>query len=154
MRLAAVPLFFASDPQEAIERSGESAGTTHRAQTPVDACRYFGGLIVGAVNGVDKEALLSPSYCPIPNYWNEHSLHPALKAVANGSFKIKRPLQIRGTGYVTTAKELIAFEPSDKAYKELARIRVADSATHAYPVVSGHRLFVKDQDAVTLWIVQ
>ena len=55
---------------------------------------------------------------------------------------------------LTPAMELVAFEPSDKAYKELARIKVADSATHAYPVVSGNRVFVKDQDAVTLWTVQ
>jgi outer membrane protein assembly factor BamB len=52
---------------------------------------------------------------------------------------------------LTPASELIAFEPSDKSYTELARIKVADSSTHAYPIVSGNRVFVKDRDAVTLW---
>jgi outer membrane protein assembly factor BamB len=55
---------------------------------------------------------------------------------------------------LTPASELIAFQPSEKAYTELARIKVADTPTHAYPVVSGNRLFVKDQNAVTLWTVQ
>ncbi|MDF1554076.1 MAG: ADP-ribosylglycohydrolase family protein, partial [Deferrisomatales bacterium] len=51
MRLAPVPLFFAADPARAIEFSGESSRTTHGAAVCVDACRYLGALIVGAVNG-------------------------------------------------------------------------------------------------------
>jgi ADP-ribosylglycohydrolase len=115
MRLAPVPLFFAHNPEEAIERSGDSSRTTHAAQTAADACRYFGGLIVSAVNGADKETLLAPSHCPVPNYWNQHPLHPAVKAVAQGSFKEKHPPRIRGTGYVVDALEaaLWAFNASD-----------------------------------------
>jgi hypothetical protein len=30
---------------------------------------------------------------------------------------------------------------------------VAETPTHAYPVVSGNRVFVKDQESVTLWIL-
>ncbi len=78
MRLAPVPLFFANNPQEAIERSGDSSRTTHGAPTAVDACRYFGGLIVSAVNGSDKATLLAPSHCPVPGYWGRHPLHPCL----------------------------------------------------------------------------
>jgi outer membrane protein assembly factor BamB len=55
---------------------------------------------------------------------------------------------------LTPSSELIAFEPSDKAYTEVARIKVAETPTYAYPVLSGTRVFVKDQDAVTLWAVQ
>jgi outer membrane protein assembly factor BamB len=55
---------------------------------------------------------------------------------------------------LTPSSELIAFEPTDKAYTEVARIKVADSPTYASPVPSGNRLFVKDQDAVTLWAVK
>lgn len=51
---------------------------------------------------------------------------------------------------LTPNGELAAFEPSDKAYKELARIKVADTATHAQPVLSGHRVFIKDKDSVML----
>jgi outer membrane protein assembly factor BamB len=52
---------------------------------------------------------------------------------------------------LTPAMELIAFEPTDKAYTEVARIRVADSPTYAYPVLAGNRLFIKDQDSVALY---
>jgi outer membrane protein assembly factor BamB len=55
---------------------------------------------------------------------------------------------------LTPASELIAFEPASKAYTEVARIKVADTPTYASPVPSGNRLFVKDQDAVTLWAVK
>src|SRR5438067_5367182 len=49
MRLAAVPLAYTGRPREAIERSGESSRTTHGAVLAVDACRYLGALLVGAV---------------------------------------------------------------------------------------------------------
>jgi hypothetical protein len=54
---------------------------------------------------------------------------------------------------LTPASQLIVFQPDEKAYTELARIKVADSPTHAYPVVSGNRIFAKDKDSVTLWTV-
>jgi hypothetical protein len=52
---------------------------------------------------------------------------------------------------LTPASQLIAFAPSDKQYTEQAKIKVADTPTYAYPVVSGDRVFIKDQDSVTLW---
>jgi outer membrane protein assembly factor BamB len=52
---------------------------------------------------------------------------------------------------LTPASQLIVFEPNDKEYKQVASLKVADSETYAYPVVAGNRLFVKDQDSVTLW---
>ncbi len=55
---------------------------------------------------------------------------------------------------LTPSSELIAFQPSDKAYTELARYKVAESPTHAYPVAAGNRIFVKDKDSVILWTVE
>jgi outer membrane protein assembly factor BamB len=51
---------------------------------------------------------------------------------------------------LTPSSELIAFAPGDKAYTELARIKVSGSPTYAYPVVSGNRIFIKDQDSLAL----
>ena len=51
---------------------------------------------------------------------------------------------------LTPASELIAIQPGEKDYKEVARIKVAESGTHAHPVVTGNRIYVKDQDSVTL----
>jgi hypothetical protein len=50
--------------------------------------------------------------------------------------------------------ELTVFKPSDKQYEELARIKVADTPTYAHPVMAGNRVFVKDQDAVTMWAME
>jgi ADP-ribosylglycohydrolase len=114
MRLAPVPLFFAKHPVEAIKRSGESSCTTHGAATAVDACRYYGGLIVGAVQGEPKEALLSSRYSPVEGYWQEHPLAPEIDEIAAGSFKRRQPPEIAGTGYVVRSLEaaLWAFHGS------------------------------------------
>jgi outer membrane protein assembly factor BamB len=50
-----------------------------------------------------------------------------------------------------STSELIAFKPTDKEYSELAKIKVSDTPTYAHPVVAGNRIFVKDQEAVTLF---
>ncbi len=105
MRLAPVPLYFAAQPEVAIERSGDSSRTTHGATVCVDACRYMGGLIAGGVVGVPKEVLTSPLYCPVSGYWAKHALCPEVQAIAEGSFKVKDPPAIRGTGYVVDSLE-------------------------------------------------
>lgn len=115
MRLAPVPLFFAQRPGEAIERSADSSRTTHGAKNAVDACRYFGALLVGAVNGAGKEELLSELYCPVPGYWEGRPLASEVAEVAAGSFKHREPPEIRGSGYVVRSLEaaLWTFHNSD-----------------------------------------
>lgn len=105
MRLAPVPLFFAGDPLEAIERSGESSRTTHAAPAAVDACRYLGALLAGALGDVPKDVLLQPNWSPIPGYWEEHPLVPEVAEIAAGSFTRREPPEIRGTGYVVRSLE-------------------------------------------------
>jgi ADP-ribosyl-[dinitrogen reductase] hydrolase len=105
MRLAPVPLFYAKKTLEAIEKSGESSRTTHQATTAIDACRYFGALIVGAVNGVSREELLSERYSPIPGYWEKNPLVEEIDEIARGSFKHRQPPEIQGSGYVVKSLE-------------------------------------------------
>ena len=114
MRLAPVPMFFAGDPAEAIERSADSSKTTHGAEEAVDACRYFSGLLVGALKGVDKAALLSDRNCPVEDHWRRNPLAERIDAVAAGSFKDKEPPEIKGEGYVVRSLEaaLWAFHGS------------------------------------------
>jgi outer membrane protein assembly factor BamB len=47
--------------------------------------------------------------------------------------------------------QMIVFQPNDKAYTEVASIKVADKGTYAFPVLAGKRIFVRDQDSVILW---
>ena len=114
MRLAPVPLFFAQNPKQAIEKSADSSRTTHGAATAVDACRYLAALLVGAVNGVSREELLSSHYSPIPGYWEENPLVEEIDQIASGSFKHREPPEIKGTGYVVKSLEaaLWAFHRS------------------------------------------
>jgi len=105
MRLAPVPLFYAGNPSEAIEKAAESSRTTHAAPTAVDACRYLAALIVGALHGATKEELLSSRYNPIPDYWQQYPLVSEIDEVATGSFKQRQPPEIRGTGYVVNSLE-------------------------------------------------
>jgi ADP-ribosylglycohydrolase len=109
MRLAPVPMFYANDPQAAIEKSGESSRTTHGATVCIDACRYFGALIVGALKGEEKETILSDHYCHVPGYWDEKPLIPGIAEIAAGSFKYKNPPEIRGSGYVVQSLEAVLW---------------------------------------------
>lgn len=113
MRLAPAPLFYGRDIKQAVLYSAESSRTTHGSVECVDACRYMAAIIVGALNGKSKDELLANTY------WSsigiETPLCPNIAAIANGSFKIKEPPQIQGTGYVVRSLEaaLWAFHMSD-----------------------------------------
>ncbi|MCH8333724.1 PQQ-like beta-propeller repeat protein [Candidatus Sumerlaeota bacterium] len=52
------------------------------------------------------------------------------------------------------SSELIAYEFSDKGYSELARIKVADTPTYTHPVIAGNRVYVKDDETVTMWTIE
>jgi ADP-ribosyl-[dinitrogen reductase] hydrolase len=145
MRLAPIPLFFASNAKEAIHYASESSRTTHGTKAAVDACRYFAGLIVGALQGRSKEELLSPYFSPTdePSFWNDKSLDPKIAAIAEGSFKKKDPPAIRGTGYVVDSLEaaLWAFDRS-RSFREGAILAVnlgddADTTGAIYGQIAG-----------------
>jgi ADP-ribosyl-[dinitrogen reductase] hydrolase len=115
MRLAPVPMFFAADPERAIEFAAESSRTTHGAATAVDACRYFAALIVGALAGVGKEELLSDHFFAVKGYWKDRPLAGEIDQIASGSFRKKAPPEIKGAGYVVQSLEaaLWAFNKSE-----------------------------------------
>ena len=48
MRLAPVPMYFASHAAEAIAMVAGSSRTSHLAPEAVDACRCFAALLIGA----------------------------------------------------------------------------------------------------------
>ena len=143
MRLAPVPMYFAGDAAEAIARAADSSRTTHGAHEAVDACRYFAGLLVGALRGVDKDTHLSPGYCPVEGPWERDPLVQKIARVADGSFKYRPPPDIKGTGYVVDALEaaLWAFHRSD-GFREGALLAVnlgddADTTGAIYGQIAG-----------------
>lgn len=115
MRLAPVPLAWSAQPGEAICLAGVMSTTTHAADEPVDACRYYAGLIVGALQGMPKDRLLGPRFSPVNGGWAVGDLAPAIDRIASGSFKQRQPPDIRGSGYVVHSLEaaLWAFWHTD-----------------------------------------
>jgi ADP-ribosylglycohydrolase/tetratricopeptide (TPR) repeat protein len=108
MRLAPVALYFAGDPTRSIEWAAESSKTTHGAKECIDACRYFAGLISGALQGRSKEEILSASFSPIDGIWQSDPLADRIAEVANGAFKSKKRPKISSTGQGYVALSLHA----------------------------------------------
>jgi len=143
MRLAPVPLCFADHPEQAIALSAESSRTTHGAVTCLDACRYFGGLLVGVVQGEAKEVLLAERYSPVAGLWEAQPLCPEIDEIAHGSFKRKHPPEIVGSGYVVKSLEaaLWAFQRST-SFKDGCLLAVnlgddADTTAAIYGQIAG-----------------
>ncbi len=68
--------------------------------------------------------------------------------------QIDRFVEILDAGPVLMAlsskSELIVFQPDAAKYHEIVRYKVSDTPVYAYPIISGNRLLIKDQDSVTL----
>jgi hypothetical protein len=54
---------------------------------------------------------------------------------------------------LTPASQLFVYEPNGSEYKELARYKVAETPTYAYPLLSGNRIYIRDKDSLTMWTV-
>jgi outer membrane protein assembly factor BamB len=52
---------------------------------------------------------------------------------------------------LSNGSELVVFKPDGNAYSEIKRYKVSDSEIYAHPVVAGNRIFIKDQETLTLW---
>lgn len=53
-----------------------------------------------------------------------------------------------------SSSELTVFKPDGKEYAEIAHYKVADTPIYAHPVISGSRVFIKDEEAVTMFTIQ
>jgi ADP-ribosylglycohydrolase len=143
MRLAPVPLAFAAKPEEAIRLAGESSRTTHAATECIDSCRYFAGLLLAALAGLTKREILNNDYEPPVKCFLENPLAEKVAAIAAGSFKVKEPPQIRGSGYVihTLEAALWAFHTTDNfrdgALKVVNLGEDADTTGAVYGQVAG-----------------
>lgn len=143
MRLAPAPLAFAADPAKAIRMAADSSRTTHGAPECVDACRYFAGLLLAALAGLPKDAILANDYDPATRAFLAEPLAPKVAEVAGGSFKVKQPPELRGSGYVVHTLEaaLWAFHGTDNfrdgALKVVNLGEDADSTGAVYGQIAG-----------------
>eukprot|EP01094_Clydonella_sp_ATCC50884_P023913 TRINITY_DN5864_c0_g1_i1.p1 TRINITY_DN5864_c0_g1~~TRINITY_DN5864_c0_g1_i1.p1 ORF type:complete len:384 (-),score=37.51 TRINITY_DN5864_c0_g1_i1:126-1277(-) len=109
MRLAPVPLCYWQYPEFAIHLAALSSIITHSAPTCIDACRYFAGLLIGALRGESKETLLSPMYSPVPGYWDEREMVEEISKIAQGEYKTKEEEDISGAGWVVSTLEAVLW---------------------------------------------
>lgn len=143
MRLAPAPLAFANDPVKAIDLAGESSRTTHGAAECVEACRYFASLLLAAISGMSKPQILNNNYEPAMAHFLRNPLTGKVGTIAGGSFAIKEPPQIRGSGYVihTLEAALWAFHSTDNfrdgALKVVNLGEDADTTGAVYGQIAG-----------------
>ena len=115
MRLAPLAIWAAARPEvDGVALCGTASRTTHGARVAVDACRLLGAIVIGALRGVSKEELLSPGYAPEREYWRLQPLCVEVRAISQGSYRVKEPPRIKGSGYAADCVEaaLWAFHRS------------------------------------------
>ncbi|CAF3648165.1 unnamed protein product [Rotaria socialis] len=132
MRLAPVPLFFYRNPPLAVEYSGISGQITHGDRKAYDACRYYGALIVAALQGYKKEQILDNNFYGKHKEWfGKEKLHPDIESISRGSYKKDGyDAGIRGKGYIVNALEaaLWAFWSDKNSFETgaLAAVNLGD----------------------------
>lgn len=102
MRLAPVPMYYYPHADRAVYHSGESSRTTHGARECVDASRLFGAMLLAALGGAERDSILfGNSFGDAPSGTLSRKIH----FIAQGVYRHKRELEVRGTGYVVDSLE-------------------------------------------------
>jgi ADP-ribosyl-[dinitrogen reductase] hydrolase len=96
MRLAPAAIRHHANRTRAIDIAGRQSVTTHAARTAIDACAFFAGLLVDAINGADQQVLLSP---------RRFKGHREIVAIADGRYFGKERGEIESSGYVVHTLE-------------------------------------------------
>jgi outer membrane protein assembly factor BamB len=52
---------------------------------------------------------------------------------------------------LSSISNLVVFKPDGKSYSQLALIKVSDNPIYAHPILSGNRIFIKDNESLILY---
>jgi ADP-ribosylglycohydrolase len=130
MRLAPVPIayvrLFPDQLEMLIERATESSLPTHASPQCLSACAYFGLLLCGLAQGLPRDDVLRPDWGPLQQLRERMSLHPEVAEVAEGSFRLRTPPRIRGSGYVVSSLEAALWAFHDAADFRQAVLRAVN----------------------------
>ncbi len=122
MRLAPVAIRWRGAPGKARAAARLQSRTTHGSAQAVDACDFFAGLLVEAIEGEPQEAILRP---------RAFGGDKAVAEIASGSWRGKRRDEIASSGYVVHTLEA-ALWAVDKARSfedaVLAAVNLGDDA--------------------------
>ncbi len=135
MRLAPAPIryadLFSDHLAELITYCVDSSRPTHASPQCLSACAYFGLILAGLINGLDRAEVLDPNWEPLCKLRQLHPLHPKIAQVAAGSFHEGKPPEIVGSGYVVKSLEaaLWAFhDAGDFREAVLKAVNLGDDA--------------------------
>jgi ADP-ribosyl-[dinitrogen reductase] hydrolase len=135
MRLAPVAIRHASAFPERLtelaERAAESSLTTHASEQCLSACRYLALVLCGLMHGLPRSEVLAPDWPALAKLHEQFPPHPAVAAVAAGSFRAKSADEIQGAGHVVKSLEaaLWAFhQAADYRDAVLRAVNLGDDA--------------------------
>jgi outer membrane protein assembly factor BamB len=77
--------------------------------------------------------------------WADTSMNKAFGAILDAG-----PVMMA----LPSSSELIVYKPDSKAYSEIIRYKVSDTPVYAHPLLSGNRIYIKDNDTLVMWTVQ
>lgn len=135
MRLAPVPIryayMFPDGLADLVERAIESSLPTHGSPQCLSSCAYFAVVLAGLVHGLPRDEVLDPEWEPLRRLRELTPLHPEVEEISRGSFRRKRPPEIRGSGYVVASLEAALWAFHDAAdFREavLRAVNLGDDA--------------------------
>lgn len=106
MRIAPIALFNHKNIKKALSQSALSSYTTHGLDICADACMMYAGLIIGALQGLGKDEVLSSKFADyLFSVVKEYGISNDVKHVLKGSYKKKSRDEIYSTGYVIYSLE-------------------------------------------------
>jgi ADP-ribosyl-[dinitrogen reductase] hydrolase len=111
-RTAAIALFFANDVTLMLHEAGEASRPTLQSPIVLDACRAYAALLSAALQGADKEALLSFKHTPAAKALRSRRLKQEIALFIDGAW---REWAHRGGNDVLTtfSAAMVAFDSSD-----------------------------------------
>ena len=109
MRLAPVAIghaqLYPGKIAELSRLAEESSLTTHASEQCLSACRYLAIVLAALIHGEPREHVLSSEWPVLKELIAVKPLHPLIHKIAAGSFREKKPPQIRGSGWVVESLE-------------------------------------------------
>jgi ADP-ribosylglycohydrolase len=112
-RVAPVVMFFFATPTEAVAMAGDAARTTCQSPSAVEACRFFGAVLYGALAGKPKNAVLSPP----PDLIDPTTLHTTVVQLA------RHALQLGAAGTPLAGNVVEALEAALWAFRTTDNFR-------------------------------
>ncbi|MFZ5828461.1 MAG: ADP-ribosylglycohydrolase family protein [Planctomycetota bacterium] len=135
MRLAPVPIRYyrllSNGLEELVQKALESSLPTHASPQCLSACVYMTLILSGLIEGRSCEEVLDPLWPPLHLAHAIAPFHPEVAEVTQGSFRLKQPPRILGSGYVVQSLEaaLWAFHNAEDFRNAVLRaVNLGDDA--------------------------